>query len=311
MEEAATQRALTAGPPTMTFGASAAKGVGDQKLAAMLARQRDKHANAHASALAATVEEDTEEQEPPEMVEASDPRSDQLPTGTIASETAQRPLTAGPPTMTFGSSAAKGVGDQKLAAMLARQRDKHAKAHASAMAATEEPEPPEMVEVSDPRSGQPPTGTMVAQGAEPLSGLPLTTTTDAVDSSCKLSSESAEASGGHPSTQSSSGQDLIAAVKVSDAASSSSDSMTLEPTEETALGDSTQDDSLEEVFYPLAELVDPKLWRCKPDVVERPHEREQFLAPDVFKVVFGMAKDDFAKLPMWRQSDLKKKHQLF
>jgi len=82
-------------------------------------------------------------------------------------------------------------------------------------------------------------------------------------------------------------------------------------TDETALGDSSEDDDGPEVFYSLAELVDPTVWRCKPAVVERPHEREQFLAPDIFEVVFGMAKDDFAKLPTWQQSNLKKQHQLF
>jgi len=153
---------------------------------------------------------------------------------------------------------------------------------------------------------------MLTEVAEPLSDLPLITTST-VDPSSELPPESAEASGGYPSTQTSPQQDLKAStmVKVSDAASSSGGSVTLEPTEETALGDSTEDDSPEEVFYSLADLVDPKLWRCKPDIVERPHEREQFLAPDIFKAVFGMAKDDFAKLPMWKQSNLKKQHQLF
>jgi len=80
---------------------------------------------------------------------------------------------------------------------------------------------------------------------------------------------------------------------------------------EIALGDSSKDDRPEEVFYSLSELQDPKLWKCNPDIVERPHEREQFLAPDIFEVVFGMAKGDFTKLPVWRQSDLKKQHQLF
>jgi len=100
-------------------------------------------------------------------------------------------------------------------------------------------------------------------------------------------------------------------VKVSDAATTSIGSVTLEPTDETALGNSSEDNGPKDVFYSLAELVDPTLWRCKPDVVERPHEREQFLAPDIFEVVFGMAKDDFAKLPTWRQSNLKKQHQFF
>jgi len=101
-------------------------------------------------------------------------------------------------------------------------------------------------------------------------------------------------------------------LKVSDAASSSSSgSVTTEPTSDVDLGDSSEDDCPKEVFYSLAELTDPKLWRRKPDIVERPHEREQFLAPDIFKVVFGMAKDDFAKLPRWKQSNLKKQHQLF
>lgn len=88
--------------------------------------------------------------------------------------------------------------------------------------------------------------------------------------------------------------------------------MSSHETDATTLGDSSEDDDgPEEVFYSLAELVDPTVWRCKPAVVERPHEREQFLAPDIFEVVFGMAKDDFAKLPTWQQSNLKKQHQLF
>jgi len=91
----------------------------------------------------------------------------------------------------------------------------------------------------------------------------------------------------------------------------SSGSVTVEPTNKTASGDSYEEDRLEEVFYSLAELADPTLWKCKPDVLKRPHEREQFLAPDIFKAVFGMAKDDFARLPVWKQSNLKKQHQLF
>jgi len=89
MDEAAARRALTAGPPTMTFGARAAKGVGDPKLAAMLARQREKHAKAHAEAMATTVEEEPDEEETPEMAEASDPGSNPPPTGTIVKQAAQ------------------------------------------------------------------------------------------------------------------------------------------------------------------------------------------------------------------------------
>jgi len=100
-------------------------------------------------------------------------------------------------------------------------------------------------------------------------------------------------------------------VKISDAPSRSNSLETLEPTDETALSFFSEDDDAWEVFYSLAELVDPKLWRCKPDVVQRPHEREQFLAPHVFELDFGMAKDDFAKLPKWKQSNLKKQHRLF
>jgi len=99
-------------------------------------------------------------------------------------------------------------------------------------------------------------------------------------------------------------------VKVYDATSSNSDSVTLEPTNGTVVGDSTNDRP-EEMFYSVAELADPKVWRCRPDVAKRPHEREQFLAPDVFEVTFGMSKDDFTKLPMWKQSGLKKQHKLF
>jgi len=103
---------------------------------------------------------------------------------------------------------------------------------------------------------------------------------------------------------------VVTMVKFADAASRSTSSETLEPMDEAALSEFSEDDDLE-VFYPLLELVDPTLWRHKPDVAERPHEREQFLAPDTFEVVFGMAKDDFAKLPMWKQLNLKKQHQLF
>jgi len=67
----------------------------------------------------------------------------------------------------------------------------------------------------------------------------------------------------------------------------------------------------ETASYSLAELADPNVWRCKPDVVERPHEREQFLTPGCFEKVFGMAKDGFAKLPLWKQRILKKQHKLF
>jgi len=97
-------------------------------------------------------------------------------------------------------------------------------------------------------------------------------------------------------------------VKVSDAASNSSDGWPTNPFEN---DDSANEDGPEEVFYSLAELADPKVWRCRPDVAKRPHERERFLAPDVFEVTFGMSKDDFTKLPMWKQSGLKKQHKLF
>merc|ERR1712241_1089764 len=150
----------------------------------------------------------------------------------------------------------------------------------------------EMVEPSD----QPPTGTVVTEVAKPLSDLPLTTTKDMADPLPDLPTETVEVYGGHVSTRSSPGQDLWAAnmVKVSDAASCSASSVTREPTEEFALGNSTEDHSPEEVFYSLAELANPQFWRCKPDVAERPHEREQFLAPDIFERAFGMAKEDFA-----------------
>jgi len=84
IEEAAAQKAATAGPPVMTFGDRSAKGVGDQKLAAMLARQREKqrlHHMASMDEMAATVEEETEEQ-------ASDYLSDLPPTGTTVTQAA-------------------------------------------------------------------------------------------------------------------------------------------------------------------------------------------------------------------------------
>jgi len=87
---------------------------------------------------------------------------------------------------------------------------------------------------------------------------------------------------------------------------------TLEPQEEATVGDSTEEYAGGvETFYSCAVLTDPKLWRCKPDVVVRPHEREQFLAPDVFEEIFGMTKEDFGKLPSWKQIRLKKDNHLF
>jgi len=87
---------------------------------------------------------------------------------------------------------------------------------------------------------------------------------------------------------------------------------TIEPGEEATVGDSTQESaSGADVFYSWADLSDPKIWRCKPDIINRPHEREQFLAPDVFEEIFGMTKQDFAELPKWRQVRLKKDNRLF
>jgi len=81
---------------------------------------------------------------------------------------------------------------------------------------------------------------------------------------------------------------------------------------EATVADFTKEcDSSAEVFYSYADLSDPKIWRCKPDVVDRPHEREQFLAPDVFEGIFGMTKEDFSNLRRWKQMCLKKDHRLF
>mmetsp|Transcript_2605 Transcript_2605/g.4938 ORF Transcript_2605/g.4938 Transcript_2605/m.4938 type:complete len:182 (+) Transcript_2605:2-547(+) len=94
--------------------------------------------------------------------------------------------------------------------------------------------------------------------------------------------------------------------------SSSSASATLEPGEEATVGDSTDDySSGTEVFYSYAELSDPKVWKLKPEIVDRPHEREQFLAPDAFEAVFRMAREDFYKLPKWKQMRFKKDNQLW
>mmetsp|Transcript_117052 Transcript_117052/g.233252 ORF Transcript_117052/g.233252 Transcript_117052/m.233252 type:complete len:184 (+) Transcript_117052:50-601(+) len=101
-------------------------------------------------------------------------------------------------------------------------------------------------------------------------------------------------------------------VKVSDDASSSSSTLaTLDRPAESVLDDFIEEDSAEEVFYSLAELTDPKLWRYKPAVVERPQERELFLAPTIFEEVFGMSRDEFSKLPTWKRLHLKKEHNLF
>jgi len=89
-------------------------------------------------------------------------------------------------------------------------------------------------------------------------------------------------------------------------------SATLELEEEVPVDDSTEEYACDaEVFYSHADLSDPKIWRCKPEIMKRPHEREQFLAPDVFEEIFGMTKDNFAQLRSWKQIRLKKDHQLF
>mmetsp|Transcript_70028 Transcript_70028/g.135186 ORF Transcript_70028/g.135186 Transcript_70028/m.135186 type:complete len:151 (-) Transcript_70028:438-890(-) len=62
-------------------------------------------------------------------------------------------------------------------------------------------------------------------------------------------------------------------------------------------------------FYPLEVLTDPKMWRNDPNI--NPEEREKFLSAEIFQSVFGMAKEDFSKLPKWRQELLKKNHLLF
>jgi len=105
---------------------------------------------------------------------------------------------------------------------------------------------------------------------------------------------------------------LIKEAIDSGGSNSSIGSVTAEPPE-TSFGDSTEDDSFvqEHVFYSLEELTDPCLWKRKPDIAERPDEREQFLAPSVFETVFGMTKEDFAKLPKWKMSNLKKERMLF
>jgi len=102
-------------------------------------------------------------------------------------------------------------------------------------------------------------------------------------------------------------------VKATDASSSISGSATLEPgPDEAFVGDSTDEyASGTEVFYSYADLSDPRIWRCKPDIADQPDEREHFLAPDIFEEVFGMSKEDFAKLPKWKQMQQKKDTLLF
>jgi len=87
---------------------------------------------------------------------------------------------------------------------------------------------------------------------------------------------------------------------------------TPEPWEKATVCDFTKEcASVAEAFYSYADLSDPNIWRCKPDIIDRPHEREQFLAPDVFEEIFGMTKEDFSKLRRWKQICLKKDHRLF
>jgi len=104
-------------------------------------------------------------------------------------------------------------------------------------------------------------------------------------------------------------------AKAADAGSSSNSSTgssTLEPEEEAPVGDSTAEyASGAEVFYSHADLSDANIWRCKSEIMKRPHEREQFLAPDVFEEIFGMKKENFAQLRRWKQICLKKEHRLF
>mmetsp|Transcript_92313 Transcript_92313/g.177953 ORF Transcript_92313/g.177953 Transcript_92313/m.177953 type:complete len:213 (-) Transcript_92313:209-847(-) len=62
-------------------------------------------------------------------------------------------------------------------------------------------------------------------------------------------------------------------------------------------------------IYPLEVLTDPRLWQNDPYI--NPEEREKCLSPDAFQEVFGMVKEDFGKLPKWKQDLLKKNNLLF
>lgn len=64
----------------------------------------------------------------------------------------------------------------------------------------------------------------------------------------------------------------------------------------------------EGLCYSLEELSDKRAWE-KLDVVST--EREKYLPNKVFKELFGMSKDDFAKQPKWKKDNQKKKHGLF
>lgn len=47
------------------------------------------------------------------------------------------------------------------------------------------------------------------------------------------------------------------------------------------------------------------------DSVIDKNNREQYLSPEEFKKVFGMSKDDFAKLPKWKRVNKKREHRLY
>eukprot|EP00929_Paragymnodinium_shiwhaense_P023449 TRINITY_DN14671_c0_g1_i1.p1 TRINITY_DN14671_c0_g1~~TRINITY_DN14671_c0_g1_i1.p1 ORF type:complete len:366 (+),score=98.20 TRINITY_DN14671_c0_g1_i1:68-1099(+) len=61
-------------------------------------------------------------------------------------------------------------------------------------------------------------------------------------------------------------------------------------------------------FYSLEQLTDKRQWE-KLDIVST--ERETYLADDVFKGLFGVDKEAFAKQPKWKKENQKKKHGLF
>lgn len=58
--------------------------------------------------------------------------------------------------------------------------------------------------------------------------------------------------------------------------------------------------------YPLAELIERPL----PEGVDPTH-LEMYLSEDDFVSSFEMTKDEFNRLPIWKQTDLKKEKGLF
>lgn len=60
--------------------------------------------------------------------------------------------------------------------------------------------------------------------------------------------------------------------------------------------------------FTLEQLTDRRLWE---NLGVKASERETYLPGAIFEKLFGMQKQEFAKLPKWKRDNLKRKHDLF